>query len=726
MKNHILPVAILILICIALFANTLGNDFIWDDEILITKDASIRKLSHIPFFFTPTYWKHYFPGTRGHYRPMRTVTFALDHFAWGLNPLGYHLTNLALHTCNVILIYFLCLQLVSDCRHCEPERSEGEAISKNEIASSPRPGFSGLLAMTIRYTTSIPFITAALFAAHPVHTESVSWIKNRSDLITSLFLLASFIFFSLFARGSSRKARGSFLAASCVSFLLSIASKEMALSLPLLLAFYTLFFLPKKDWKRCFSGVSILFFTSVSYLIFKITALGTLLSSANTKKELLFFPHLLLVFKTIGRYTRLLLAPFDLNAEHLIDIPQRLSEPGTLIPVILCILLILLAIVSFRRSKLISFSLLWIIVSLIPASNIIFLSGRPIAEQRLYIPSFGFCLFMGVSFHSLLLTVKRDRSRIFLIALLSLLFLSYSYSTFMRNFDWKDSLTFWKKTAISSPNSDRAHYNLGNAYTDNSSNKSAIAEYLWALEINPLYKEAHTNLGFVYGIDGKNDEAIASLLKALEIDPLHIEALNNLGNIYTDTGKIDKALTAYTAILKIDPYHAGVYHNLGVLYKKIGDREQAVEYFREELKRRPDSPQTRIQLATLYNERGLYYHQRKNAEKAIGEYRNAIKTLYDYSPALSNLGALYGMVGKPEEAISLLKQCIEADPDNTDAYGNLALTYYKTGQYALAVEYCDRAAKRGITINPQLLKLLEPHREQGARRKAQGASGNAL
>ena len=137
MKRYIAFI-LLILVSIIIFSNTFQNPFMWDDNELIVENRYIKHLKFIPFLFSFTYWKYHHPLTKGFYRPITTTSFALDYSLWGTNPFGYHLTNLLLHILNVILIYFLINRL----------------------------GGRGLA-----------FLAALFFAAHPIHTESVSWIR---------------------------------------------------------------------------------------------------------------------------------------------------------------------------------------------------------------------------------------------------------------------------------------------------------------------------------------------------------------------------------------------------------------------------------------------------------------------------------------------------------------------------------------------------------------------
>ncbi|MFH1996787.1 MAG: tetratricopeptide repeat protein [Candidatus Omnitrophota bacterium] len=693
MKNHIVPVAILILVCAALFCNTLSNSFVWDDEILIADDAHIKRLSEIPFVLTPSYWNRYFPGTKGHYRPIRTITFALDYAVWQLNPFGYHLTNLIFHALNTVLVYlFVCLL----------------AGAKNGSRAGKESTFSW---------SAVPFLSALFFAAHPIHTESVAWIKNRSDLLASFFTLLSCALFVCYQRSKKRSARPILYTASLFAFLLALSSKEMALALPAILVVYALVFLPKSAYRRFVFEIVPFFLAVVGYLGFKIAALGMIVSSVNRARQLGALEKALAVIKTFGVYGKLLTAPFWLNAERLFSIPRSPVEPAVLLGgagIIIVSILIGREIfvknkrsVSSETSRLVLFSIAWVMVSILPASNILFLSRRPIAEQRLYIPSIGFCILLGVlvsrfSVVNLKNSPGRLRAAITILAAGSL-FSAYSYTTVRRNLDWKDSATFWTATAAASPESDRANYNLGNTFSKNGNQGGAIPYYDRAIELNPEYAQAYNNLGVAYADVGRVSDAVLSLTKAIELDPNHARAYNNLGNAYGLSGEYPKAVTAYENALKINPDYEEARKNLEAVLAMLTKREKYVNHVEKDLTEAPPD-------AGKYNDLGLAYHAMGLNLKAIDAYRKAIEIDPKYVKAYCNLGATYGKMGKQERAVTVLKKALEIDPDYADAHNNLAVTYYAMGEYELSVWHCDKAVELGHKVHPKLLELLAPHR----------------
>jgi len=278
-----------------------------------------------------------------------------------------------------------------------------------------------------------------------------------------------------------------------------------------------------------------------------------------------------MVFKTLGYYLKLLIFPVGLNAEHVMRIPKSIFEPRVFFALTLVVSTSIIAIKKFKSSKFFFFIVLWIFLTILPVSNIIFLYPRPIAEQRLYIPSVGLCVILAICIRNL--GLKK------IAVLLALtVFIFYSSSTIKRNFDWRNPIAFWQKTAEASYNSPRAYNNLGVEYYDIGRVKKAIASYKKAIEIYPKYVLAHNNLGVAYQAIEKNEEAIASFKKAIELNPEYIDAYNNLANMYMISGKKERAISVYNKVIEMNPDHAGAYNNLAVAYYYQKEYSLAVEY----------------------------------------------------------------------------------------------------------------------------------------------------
>ncbi len=694
LKKHTLNVVLLLMLTTALFINTLQNSFVWDDQDLIVKDTSVHSLKYVPRIFSVSYWLNPPSGASGEYRPVSTFTFAVDHALWGLSPAGYHATNLLLHALNVLLVYLLVLML-------------GGALSGKDPLSEEKQSPLILLA----------FLSAVLFAAHPVHVESIAWIKNRTDLLASFFFLSSLFMFASCLRGKNALVNIGFYLGALTCFALSLASKETAITLPLILLLYVFSFRPREDLIKNVARTVPFWMVTMLFLSFKIFILGMLVPNGDVGTGLLAYSHFLLVLKTMGYYLYLLVFPFALTSEHLISIPLSFSETAVLLSSGTAILL-LFAFWSFRRYRLAFFSLFWVLLTLLPFSNIIFLAGRPIAEQRLYIPSVGYCMLLGLVILKLSAAGSSEVFRkIFKSASIVItlgIFLSFSLTTISRNRDWKDPLTLWSETVKASPASARANYNLANTYRQSGDTEGAILFYKKAISLHEkpsdLYSRpvkgypAYDNLGNTYYDMGSFQKAISAFRRALERHPDSPRTMVNLGVVLAATGEAKNAIFQYEKAIALDPDNASAYNNMGNAYRSLGDYPAAINAYRRSLKIAPSAPDVYFNLGNAYFESDSF-------SAAAEAYEKAIELDPKDTAAYGNLSIAYKRLGMPDKRIQLLKNAIINNPGFADAYLELSIIYFRLKSYDKAAYYCDKASELGRT-DPGYLALLAPYRTE--------------
>ncbi|MFH1752948.1 MAG: tetratricopeptide repeat protein [Candidatus Omnitrophota bacterium] len=670
-KWHFIFLAFLTTFAAAIFLNTLAAPFMWDDETVILKDDYVKDLKNIPFFFTPSYWKYAFLSKKSEfisdlptpYRPITAVSFAVDYAIWRSNPFGYHLTNVLVHVCNSALVYFLTYSLIMRYKGKEEKAGDSEA-----------------------WVYILAFLSAAFFAAHPAHTESVSWIKNRSDLLCLTFFMLATIFFL--------KRRQSAL----VFFVAALFSKETAVILPIILFLYTLIFVRKGEYKAAAKRLAPFFLIAGLYILFKYSVLGTI-GRTDAAPRIGLYVNLLSVSKTLGAYLKVLALPYGLNAERLFIIPKSFFEPAVLFSTA-SILAFLCAAVMVSRSKwehrnLFSFAILWIFATLMPVSNIFFIWTRPIAEQRLYIPSVGFCLILALAFDALCGVKARlpgfgsIRGKAVFAAAAILIF--YATTAVLRNIDWQDPAKLWLKTVESSPGSGRAHNNLGTAYERTERYREAEDEFKMAIEIDPYDPLARNNLGVVYRRTGRLDLALEQFRKAAELNPYYGEAFGNAGEVlYALDGVTDEALFYFKKALDLMPGNADAYKNLGeaLFYADPGRASEAIGLSLKAIELDPG-------LTTVYYNLGIMYGSLALYEKAEAYYKKAIELKPDYAEAYNALGAMIynAEPNKVYKAMEFCKKAVDLKDDLADAYYNLGLMSNSLGMFEEAVSYCDRAVK---------------------------------
>jgi tetratricopeptide (TPR) repeat protein len=482
------------------------------------------------------------------------------------------------------------------------------------------------------------------------------------------------------------------------------------------------------------------FVITALFLLFKTKVLGAFFSG---QRVISIEPHshILLVFKTIGYYFRLLISPFDFNVERALSIPSRLFEPGVILSLIFIIFCAAIGWSLYKRGQREAlFSLFWIFIALLPAANIIFLVDRPIAEQRLYAPSVGFCLILSFAACSLfkmdLRQLKSKPFKSFVGLLVFALLSSYSIATVRRNNDWKDPIRFWSVTIKANPNSAKAYFNLANEYMAVDQYREAIPYYERSIEIDPAKPDVYNNLGAAHKKLGDDDMAVKFYEKSISTQPGYAQAYVNLGMHYAETGRADEAEEMYNRAIKHRPYYAEAYNNLGILYEKKGDPDKALEYYDQAIR-------VNDLYATAYYNKGVLYAKREMADRALFFFKKTIEIDNSHSDAYFNLGIAYNAFGRKEEAGRMLRKSIEIDaqPDaymilsmiytetgNIDnaakaledlvkidpglggAYHRLAEIYYVQKRYGLAIKNCDKAVELGVVDNG-LLDLLKPARK---------------
>ncbi|HAX61673.1 MAG TPA: hypothetical protein DCX95_03820 [Elusimicrobia bacterium] len=551
MNKDKIGIIIVAILSTMVYLNTFKNSFQWDDERRIVKNVHIRFLKNIPKFFNPGYFNLYEEARGERYRPVRTVTFAMDYALWKNNPLGYHITNTLFHAiCSIIVWYFVFL------------------ITKNGLAAT---------------------LSSLLFAVHPVHTESITYIKNRSDVLCSIFYLISYIFFVKNTDTSQNKtliSKFSNFLISIFFFVLALLTKEMAVTLPLILIAYIILFTDKEKWQSLFFKTSVFWLILLFYLFFRYYYLSGGRTLGGEGFELL------TVIKTFADYIKLGFVPYPLCLDRTYIKPEFFSVSFLSSAIILTVFVIL-TVKSKRQNK---FFLLFMLLTLLPVSNILLIKHREFAEQRFYLPSIGICAFLGIIF-------EKYFSKKYVKIVFMAVVLLFSYLTLMRNFDYKDDTTLWLKTITLSP-STRAFNNLGTAYWDKKYYSDAIISWKKAIELDDKNAEAFANLGAASFELGLYNDAIEYFKKAIEIEPWSYEAVSNLGAAYSIKGDYKNALETHKQAVNIAPWVASTHYNLGVTYLRTDDFKNAEKEFNEALAYDPFHWQSYLRLSEMFEQFG--------------------------------------------------------------------------------------------------------------------------
>jgi tetratricopeptide (TPR) repeat protein len=603
------------------YGNSLSNGFVYDDNYLIVHNGLITRLDTLPALVMNDYWVARRnplgvpPFSSGLYRPVVSLTYAMNYAMSGLHPFGYHLLNMVLHLFVSCLVY--------------------------------------VLALMLRLPVAAAVAAAALFAVHPIHTEAVTNIIGRAEILMALGVLGSLV---LEITGHRRGA--------LVFFALGLFSKEQAVMLPALLMLHYLCFSPRPSGQRGlrqlvqalakrYGAYGIVL---VLYLVIRSMALGehivppiSFLENPLASADV--YARVLTALKIAGYYVWLCLWPASLSADYSynsISIIQSVLNIGLILAALGWLCLLGLAIACSRRSEhRVTFCVGLTLIAFLPVSNILLPIGTIMGERLFYVPSIGLCLLAGLGGEWVEMALSRKHNSLavkpilhgFVTIVLISACITLTGLTVMRNRDWVSAEALFRKAVEVVPTSAKAHALLADELKRTPSPDGrlrALAEYQTALAIYPDY--VSQDLGFA----------------------------TNLGHVLLELGRKEEALAAFEKAAALDSRWSTAQYNLGLAYAKLGLFNKAEQCWRTALSLAPDDPQIHSSLSRLALEQGKLEEGLASADTALEKDPAFIMARYNRALALQALGRhedaivayqrVLALQGVPQEA----KEDVEA------------------------------------------------------------------
>jgi tetratricopeptide (TPR) repeat protein len=548
--------AFVFVVAFLLYANTFGHDFVWDDRDLIAENPAVRSLDGetVQRIFTENFWRSSQLGG-GYYRPLVSLSYHIQYQIFDGKPGGFHIVNAIWNAavCALVLAFVYLL-------------------------------FGNIV---------FALVTALLFAVHPIHTENVAWIAGRTDVLSTLWAMASLVFYVL----ARKRRRVWWLVAALAAFAVSLLAKESSAFLPLVIVLL--------EWgpfgfgkllapsKRSVLRPTLYFAILVVYLLQRYAVIGLVGSTYNA-----YAPGALgalaLPLSILAGYVLKLVFPLRLSGEYDAPIPDGWADVHVLAG-LLILAAIVWSVVRYRRRPDVVLGAGVFLFGLAPVINIIPL-GEVSAERFLYFPSLGFALVLGSLFSSALvakyptwrqlaangyIAIPKMKPSLAgnLTVLLAVVLIALAARTVARNGDWKTEEILFAKTAAASPHSARAQLNIGNVARRNGRTEDAIAAYKRSLEIDPDYPDAMSNLAGIYGAQGRFDDALPLVERALEIAPDDVTLLNNLGSIYFEQRRFAEAAQLFERVLSLDSRNLIAHFNLGLIQYRARDYDSARSHF---------------------------------------------------------------------------------------------------------------------------------------------------
>ncbi len=559
----------------AVYLLALRNGFtVWDDDLYVVANPHIRSLN-LQFF------KWAFSGFyAGYWSPLTWISHALDYAAWGLNPLGHHLTNIILHAANTFMVVFLIIKLI--------ESWKGRA--KNDL----RP--ETLTTQTVLITGSV---TGLLFGLHPLHVESVVWVAERKDLLCAFFFLLSLIRYTNYVRVVSNGTTGEKMCSRLLNkqyflsvgfFILALLSKPMAVSLPAVLIMLDWYpFGRIQSFKALLTAiVEKIPFIAFSFISSMLTILAAKTGEALTPMEFTTLPTRVLVAgRSLVEYMWKIIWPLNLLPFY--SYPKNVSiwSFEYLSVIVLVIGISTVCVVIVRRQRLWPAVWGYYVVTLMPVLGIVRVGLQSMADRFMYLPSLGPFLVVALMVAWVARKVSVPSRKNLLMKPLSatvafVVLVSISCLTMKQISLWEDDIKLWSYAIDKDPDGAAVCYNnRGTAYGKRGQFDKALEDLDKAIVLYPDYSDAYSNRGIVYSKVGLLDNAIESFNKAVALKPNAPDGYSNRGLAYAMTGQYDKALEDYNRAIEFNQDYAVAYYNRGKLFFDTGKQELALMDFQK-------------------------------------------------------------------------------------------------------------------------------------------------
>ncbi len=637
-----------------LYANTIPFEYALDDKLYITHNQFTKQgIDGIPDLVSNDLLIGFYGKEKnllegGRYRPLALITWAIEYQLFdGESPGFSHFVSASLYGLICLVLYSILLLLF-------PQQKS-------------------------RWW-SVALVGAALFAAHPLHTEIAATVKGRVEMMSVLFSLVSMYYVIRYY--DEKKAK--YLAFSGLAFFAGFMSKEDAINfigiIPLTLFFFRDFRI--KDFAIAFSPVIL---ATVAYMAIRMSVIQS--SGEAVAPELMNAPfmhatggeRLATIMFTWGMYIKLMFFPHPLTHDYYPWHPLLKGEGATLdggypyfnwgdmeviLSAVVVLSLVVIAVIGALKKNVYSWGILVFFGSFLLYSNLVFDIGTFMNERFMFIPSIGFCVIAGYAFVEVL--PKYIKSEQVLKGLLMAVLLGYSAKTISRNYAWENDHSLTTTDVKTSVNSAKANLVAGGSFVDMATEAK-----------NPQERQRLLN------------QAIKHLKHSRELYPGYIEPTLLLGNAYYNSGDWPMALAYYDLCMQMNPNYVYTEKNmtmLGDTLTRAGNADLAIKTYETLIKYKPS--------AKAYGELGgVYGRYKQDLTKAEEYVRKALELEPNNTDVIIKLGTIHAMRGQMQQALEIFESGLAIDPDNPGLLKNIGITYHNMGQPEKGKAFIDRAAQ---------------------------------
>jgi len=547
---HLLAVIVLYVLGFAIYLNSFSVPFVFDDYPNIRDNPAIRMTAlNLEALQAAVFESH---ALR---RPVANISFALNYFAGSYEVKGYHLVNIFIHVANGVLVYFLTLILLGRSRK----------LAHKPSIPDKRLRLAALAA-------------AAIFIAHPLQIQAVTYIVQRMTSMATMFYLASLLFYLLGRQRQDRYGKGVYWLSALAFWLLALGSKEIAATLPVVVLLVEYFFYrdPLKPWPGIGIGHLLLALVATAGVV--VLYLGSEPAAAIAEQyagqDLTPLERLLTESRVLIFYMSLMVLPYPgrLSLDHTFSISHSLTDPiTTLLAAAVLVAMLFGALRLNRRHPTLTFCILWFLITLSIESTFI---GLELAyEHRLYLPMFALALAAAY-----LLVLAPGRFATLSIGLAGFVVITLASASILRNIIWQDPVTLWADAVSKSPASHRAHNNLGRVLIDRGDWEQATLQFEEAIRLRPDYAEPHNNLGTLHARAKRFGQAEQHFAIAIELNPQYAQAFNNFGVALLSQGRIRQATAQLGQAVRVSPGYGKAHGNLSTALFQLGQRQEACRH----------------------------------------------------------------------------------------------------------------------------------------------------
>jgi tetratricopeptide (TPR) repeat protein len=624
--------------CFLIYGQTYGFNFISiDDSGYVYENAVVTK----GLSWDAIKWA-FVTFSQANWHPLTWLSYLTDTTFFGARPGAYHLVNVIFHAANSILLYVVLKELTG--------------------------------------STWRSALVAALFAFHPTHVESVAWIAERKDVLSTFFWFLTTYFYVRYVRAkndpaqdgeTAKSGRRMFYLQMCVAFVLGLLAKPMLVTLPFTLLLLDYWPLPRIEK---LSGANIWRLVKEKLPLFLLSAVSSVITVMAQKaggavvalEQLPFYARLVNAVIAYAKYTAMMFYPANLGVIYPFD--RELSVPQVAVSILVIVLISIYSIVEIKRKKYLFVGWFWFIGTLIPVIGLVQVGLQSLADRYTYIP------FIGLSIAVVWLTAEllKGLDKRILAAAGCAVIVLFGWLAFKQTARWKDSESLYLHTIAVTKNNGFIEQNLCLHYTNQNRLEEAEAQCKNAAEHNPSYFNTYKQLGVINFKRGNFSEAAKQFLYAIQLKPDDSGTFSDLAKALLLQGKLDEAaqMTEEMALASPDPppivkeilYQN--YDSLGLSYSAKSDFEKAAFYFEKALAIKEDNTDVRSNL-------GFMLYRAGKKEEGVAQIGESIKR-DPAKPELYNmLGTVLADQGKKDEAIKQFEKALELKPDFTPAKNNL-------------------------------------------------------